>query len=284
MNEFGLFRSAAKVVIHNPDNPAEVRQVSGTNSPRWINLNLSPTFSECVTTMAQLGTSGFYTAQDLPAGLDARRQYEFTAYGSSATAFSDVPDERGRTVTPLVQAITPDGKPIALAKDVAAMRKDLEQVLRKLLAAMDPVSRDSETGAMDAAAAVVSADYALEAAELANDRLAAQAETLSDLGEAINGIDTGVGTGDGDVAVNHNYGGDDELQILDDDDEPIDNAKIDAYLATDTNLSNVVARTFSGSDGRWIAPLNLDADDYVLVISKPGQFNSDQIELTVEEP
>lgn len=96
------------------------------------------------------------------------------------------------------------------------------------------------------------------------------------------GNQSGSGTGDGDIAVNHNYGGTDELRITKSG-QPVDGATIRAYLATDTDFSDSTPpTTFTGSDGRWIAPLMLDEDDYVLVISKPDVIVAKQYELTVE--
>jgi hypothetical protein len=84
-NELGPFRSAGKVVVYNPDNPAQVRQVSGSGSPAWVPQ--THTFSECVTTLTQSGTSGSYYA-NLPAGLETR-SYQLGQYETAATAFSD---------------------------------------------------------------------------------------------------------------------------------------------------------------------------------------------------
>jgi hypothetical protein len=37
----------------------------------------------------------------------------------------------------------------------------------------------------------------------------------------------------------------------------------------------------TGSDGRWIAPMYLDADTYTLVVSRPGVIVDTSVEITV---
>jgi hypothetical protein len=79
-------------------------------------------------------------------------------------------------------------------------------------------------------------------------------------------------SGDGDILVNHNYGGTDNL-IVEDDGTPVDGATILAYDATlyTAGIYTVVASARTGSDGRWIAPMMLDAGTYKLVTSAPGK-------------
>jgi len=88
-------------------------------------------------------------------------------------------------------------------------------------------------------------------------------------------------TGDGDVAVNHNYGGTDALRVLSGG-VPVDGAVIRAYLKTayDAGTYTVVARAVTGSDGRWVAPMMLDADTYVLITSGTGKV-AKKTEVTV---
>jgi hypothetical protein len=61
-----------------------------------------------------------------------------------------------------------------------------------------------------------------------------------------------------------------------------DGATIRAYLKTEYEAGQrrVIATARSGSDGRWIAPMMLDADVYILVISAPGR-RSKTVEVTV---
>lgn len=88
--------------------------------------------------------------------------------------------------------------------------------------------------------------------------------------------------GDGDIDVNHDSGGIDNLRILGSGGIGIDNASIRAYYKEDwdAGLKNVIARTSTGSDGRWIAPMRLDPGTYVLTISKPG-LPASEVEITV---
>jgi hypothetical protein len=84
--------------------------------------------------------------------------------------------------------------------------------------------------------------------------------------DAIEGLEVGGGgNGNGDVAVDHDYGGTDALRFTLDDASPIDDALVTAYAG---NVANGQTRT--GSDGRWISPLMLDAGSYSIVFSKPG--------------
>ena len=94
----------------------------------------------------------------------------------------------------------------------------------------------------------------------------------------------GGGTGDGDIPVDHNFGDQDALQILMNG-NPVDNAVIRAYTTESYesgNLASTPPLTRTGSDGRWLAPLMLDPDDYTLVILNPATGITDVQEITVE--
>jgi hypothetical protein len=95
----------------------------------------------------------------------------------------------------------------------------------------------------------------------------------------------GSGVGEGDIPVDHDYGGVDNLRILLDG-NPVDNAVIRAYTAaeydSDDPLPRTPPKTYSGSDGRWIAPLMLDADDYVFTAYNPVTKITDTMRETVE--
>lgn len=92
----------------------------------------------------------------------------------------------------------------------------------------------------------------------------------------------GGGTGDGDVPVNHDYGGTDELRVTQAG-TGVDNAAVRAYLTADYDAGTFTVRglTYTGSDGRFVAPLMLDADDYTLVVSKSGVIQTKAVEITV---
>lgn len=121
----------------------------------------------------------------------------------------------------------------------------------------------------------------------------ATSQAVSDLAGAVDGIG---GNGDGDTPVDHNWagsftvnggesqeGGDDSLLITSSQ-GAVDGATIRAYVAGDYDAGTrtVNAQTSTGSDGRWVAPLMLDPDDYVIVISKSGVMVTTLIRLTVE--
>jgi len=112
------------------------------------------------------------------------------------------------------------------------------------------------------------------------------AEALRDRGDAA--WTTDPWSGDGDVAVDHAYDADgsgdaDQLRIVDGAGAGVDAATIRAYLQTeyDAGLRSAKATAVTGSDGRWTAPMMLDADDYYLVVSKPGRIAAKVVEVTV---
>lgn len=102
------------------------------------------------------------------------------------------------------------------------------------------------------------------------------------VGEGLNAA-VGSSTGDGDTPVDHNYGGTDALRVLESG-VPVDDATIRAYVAADYDAGTFAAKpptTFTGSDGRWTAPLMLDPDAYVLVVSKANAIVTKIVRLTV---
>jgi hypothetical protein len=74
-------------------------------------------------------------------------------------------------------------------------------------------------------------------------------------------------TGSGDTAVDHDTGGTDALRVVDSDGNGVDDVTIRAYLTTDYESSTytVQGTTYTGTDGRWVAPLYLDVGVYTLV-------------------
>jgi hypothetical protein len=83
-----------------------------------------------------------------------------------------------------------------------------------------------------------------------------------------------VSAGNGDILVDNNYGGTDALTITDSIGNPIDEATIRAYLTSEYNAgnyTNVLASATTGTDGKWIAPMMLDAGQYTLIVSATGQ-------------
>jgi hypothetical protein len=95
---------------------------------------------------------------------------------------------------------------------------------------------------------------------------------------------SGGSAGTGDVTVNHNYGATDAYRVLDHSSNPVDGAVVYAYDAATYATSTALtpdAQTFTGSDGRWTAPLHLDAGSYKLVFSKPGSIVDKVVDLVV---
>jgi len=94
-------------------------------------------------------------------------------------------------------------------------------------------------------------------------------------------------TGSGNIAVNHNYGGTDALRVLNSaTNAPVDEVSIIAYVKADYDAGNfgesfVRARSITGSDGRWLSPMQLDAETYTLVFNKPGVYTGETKEITV---
>jgi hypothetical protein len=94
----------------------------------------------------------------------------------------------------------------------------------------------------------------------------------------------GTGTGSGDFAVDHSGGAGvtvngvaaatDCMRIMDGA-NGVDNVEIAAFLAAtyaagSRGATDRAGTTYTGSDGRWEAPLMLDNGSYVLVFSKGG--------------
>jgi 5-hydroxyisourate hydrolase-like protein (transthyretin family) len=67
--------------------------------------------------------------------------------------------------------------------------------------------------------------------------------------------------------VDHDTGGTDALRVVDSDGNGVDDVTIRAYLTTDYESSTytVQGTTYTGTDGRWVAPLYLDVGVYTLV-------------------
>jgi hypothetical protein len=110
----------------------------------------------------------------------------------------------------------------------------------------------------------------------ATDSTEALAEAVADIG--------GGTTGDGDTPVNHNTGGTDNYQILDDNDSGVDNATIKAYLTSefDADPSSATLRgtTYTDSEGRWVAPLMLNTGLAYTVTIRGDGFAAYSFEVT----
>jgi hypothetical protein len=83
----------------------------------------------------------------------------------------------------------------------------------------------------------------------------------------------GGGTGTGDIAVDENYGGIDNYRILmSGTGVPVDNATIRAYVQAVYDAGTIdpePPNTLTASDGRWVSPLMLNANTYLLTVYNP---------------
>lgn len=93
----------------------------------------------------------------------------------------------------------------------------------------------------------------------------------------------GAGVGDGDTDVDHNTGGTDNLRAVASG-VGIDNVEVTAFLASDfdAGVYTVRGRTVTRSDGRWAAPLRLNAGlTYVIRFQKVGVFGPNTVRRTI---
>lgn len=93
--------------------------------------------------------------------------------------------------------------------------------------------------------------------------------------------------GAGSVLVDHDYGGEDALRIVNPSSSGVDGALIRAFFADDYTAGNrgdafVRGRTETGLDGRWQSPISLDPGEYRLVVTKLPSYQTQVHSLTVE--
>jgi len=112
--------------------------------------------------------------------------------------------------------------------------------------------------------------------------LAKQNEILT----AIDDLPVG-GGGGGITVVNHDYGGSNALQIVDQaDDSPIENVNIyfflkSDYIAGNTGSSNVKGWSMSDVNGQWSWSCYLDPATYYMVLDAPGYEQEEPVEVEV---
>lgn len=92
--------------------------------------------------------------------------------------------------------------------------------------------------------------------------------------------------GFGSVGVDHNFGSLDALRVLDNVGAGIAGVNIQAYLKTDYDAGNrignfVKGQATTGSDGRWLSPIALDAATYILQFEKVGVYQTNTVQITV---
>lgn len=82
---------------------------------------------------------------------------------------------------------------------------------------------------------------------------------------------SGGGSGNGDIEVNHDTGGTDNLRYVYNG-SGLDDATVRAYLASEysAGIFTVRGQSITGSDGRWTAPMMLDANTYTFTFAKDG--------------
>jgi len=97
---------------------------------------------------------------------------------------------------------------------------------------------------------------------------------LHEIYEIVNALPS---AGTGDVSVNHNTGGTDNLRAVDQSGAGIDNMEIAVYLKSDFDAGNQAisyrkAWSTTKLDGRWRRPVNLDSGlDYTVLFFKEGR-------------
>lgn len=91
--------------------------------------------------------------------------------------------------------------------------------------------------------------------------------------------------------IDHDYGGTDNLRVLDDIGAAVPNADINIFLKsdwdagasqrTDIYRNTNGAQSITGTDGRWSRKVNLDPGTYVMVVQKQGHTDLLETEFTV---
>jgi hypothetical protein len=81
--------------------------------------------------------------------------------------------------------------------------------------------------------------------------------------------------GEGPIPVDHNYGGADNLRVLDPGGAAIQGASITAYLSAEYDAGNrgssfIRGRSSTDANGRWRSAMSLFPADYTLITVKPG--------------
>lgn len=178
----------------------------------------------------------------------------------------------------------------AMATDYGADSKLSVHVISVATGAIDAAAMSADAGTELAAAVLTAATSTPIHADLrtwigtaplalVSQRVQADANVTLDE-EDVDAIADQINTtGNGDIPVNHNYGGTDELRILETDTEdPIDDATITALVE-----GAKVAQTRTGSDGRWVADLMLDAGTYTINVSKANVIEAYSFTLVVVE-
>ena len=94
--------------------------------------------------------------------------------------------------------------------------------------------------------------------------------------------------GMGQVVVDHDYGGADNLRYVTSDGGGISGASVRVYLTSEYSQGNrgrsyIVAEVRTTTNGRWEQPMMLNPDVYTLVFYKHGAYGPDVRQITVTE-
>lgn len=112
--------------------------------------------------------------------------------------------------------------------------------------------------------------------------------SLEDAGDDV----TSPGPGDGDIVVDQDFGGDDNLSYVLATGEGVEGATMLAFKHSDYQAAQpgrpaaslAVAGTMTVGGGRWEEAVNLNPGAYVLVFEKPGHFGPDIISINIPKP
>ena len=97
------------------------------------------------------------------------------------------------------------------------------------------------------------------------------------------GLWSGTDSGTGDIAIDHNYGGADALRYMHNG-AGVDGGVIRCFLVSEWADGLRVCRGLAYTDtaGRWVEPIYVNPGDYHLDFSKPDQFATTRVTVTVE--
>jgi hypothetical protein len=278
-SELGPFRSAGKVVIHDPANGTNVRAVTGASAGTFVALS-SATFAECVVSLAQVGTTGFYFA-DLPAGLAAAGTFQADLYHSDATDFSDA-----RVEVYAIDFSPQTGDAYAIVNHTnygnAAIKGAIPTAGDIATQVDTTLSGTHGSGTWEPEDADVAAEvWAYEERTTTGGHI----DTV-DTVATVENVETVQGDGDGDTDVDHDYGGADTYRIVDPNGSGIDGATIIAYLKSDYDAgvrSVPKDRVVTKDDGRWATTMRLQSGEtYVLIVRFADNYETAVLEDELE--
>lgn len=85
------------------------------------------------------------------------------------------------------------------------------------------------------------------------------------------------------VMVNHNYPGDDDMTVVDEQDIPIEGVVVRVFELTPFQAGDVsswVGETLTDSEGQWVDPIGLEAGStWVIHFEKPTVYGPKHVEI-----